>query len=209
MTTTRIVKDVAPAVEEDTAGSVYFRLVLAIMLCCSPAIAQQSSKAHIDLPEDGRHDFDFELGNWNAHVRTLVDRLSHSADWDDYYGVVTTRTLPTLEGWNESEMRADSQTSGKHIELLAVRTFNPSTQQWSIYGTSIKTGVFDPPMVGRFQKGRGEFYSQDSWKGRPIFVRFVWQSIDANHTHMEQAYSDDGGKTWETNWLYDGERRPD
>lgn len=185
--------------------------VLLILLCCSLAAAQQPTqlpaKAEVSLSDVGRHDFDFEVGSWNAHVRTLVHRLSHSADWDEFSGTVITRTLPMLEGWNESEMRADSQKSGKHIELLAVRTYNPSTHQWAIYGSSAKTGVFDPPMIGQFQKGRGEFYSQDTWEGRPIFVRFVWEGLDANHTHMEQAYSDDGGKTWETNWIYDGERQ--
>lgn len=193
-------------------GAVCFSVALSIMLYCSLATAQQPtqvpSKAQSDMSKDGRHDFDFEVGSWNAHVKTLVHRLSHSADWDEFSGVVTTRTLPKLEGWNESEMQVDSQKSGKHIELLAVRTFNPSTRQWSIYGTSIKTGVFDPPMIGQFQKGRGEFYSQDTWEGRPIFVRFIWQRVDENHTRLEQAYSDDGGKTWETNWIYEGERQP-
>jgi hypothetical protein len=197
-------------------GAVCFGVGLSIMLCCSPVTAQQAMeqatqvpcKAQRDMSKDGRHDFDFEVGSWNAHVKTLVHRLSHSADWDEYSGVVTTRTLPKLEGWNESEMQVDSQKSGKHIELLAVRTYNPSTHQWSIYGTSLKTGVFDPPMIGQFEKGCGEFFSQDTWEGRPIFVRFLWQRVDANHTRLEQAYSDDGGKTWETNWIYEGERQP-
>jgi len=193
-------------------GAVCFGVGLSIMLHCSLATAQQPtqmpSKAQSDISTDGRHDFDFEVGNWSAHVKTLGHRLSNSADWDEFSGVVTTRALPKLEGWNESEMQIDSQKSGKHIQLLAVRTFNPSTRQWSIYGTSIKTGVFDPPMIGQFQKGRGEFYSLDTWEGRPIFVRFIWQRVDTNHTRLEQAYSDDGGKTWETNWIYQGERQP-
>jgi hypothetical protein len=112
-----------------------------------------------------------------------------------------------FEGWNESELQAVSPKSGKHMELLGVRLYNPSTHQWAIYGSSIKTGIFDPPMIGGFQNGRGEFYSQDTWEGRPIFVRFIWKIIDATHTSLEQAFSDDGGKTWETNWTYDGERK--
>ncbi len=158
---------------------------------------------------DGRHDFDFEIGRWRAHVKTLVHRLSHSSDWDEFSGTVVTRALPMLEGWNESEMQVDSPTSRRHIELLAVRLYNPSTHQWAIYGSSIKTGVFDPPMIGQFRNGRGEFYCQDTLEGRAIFVRFIWQRIDANRTKLEQAYSDDGGKTWETNWIYEGERLPE
>jgi hypothetical protein len=179
-------------------------------LCCSCAQAQPATATANEVANnpqhDGRHDFDFEVGRWKAHVKTLVHRLSRSTDWDEFRGIVVTRTLPMLEGWNESEMEVDSPQSGKHIELLAVRMYNPSTRQWAIYGASIRTGVFDPPMIGQFRNGRGEFYSQDTWEGRPIFVRFIWNSVDANHTRLEQAYSNDGGQTWETNWIYEGER---
>lgn len=169
--------------------------------------AKPSSEAASDAQRDGRHDFDFEVGTWKAHVRTLVHRLSHSTDWDEFSGTAVTRTLPMFEGWNESELQAFSSKSGKRMELLGVRLYNPSTHQWAIYGSSIKTGTFDPPMIGGFQKGRGEFYSQYTWEGRPVFVRFIWKIIDANHTSLEQAFSDDGGKTWETNWTYDGVRQ--
>jgi len=177
---------------------------LAALLLCLPALAGDSGAAL----HDGRHDFDFEIGHWQAHVRTLGHRLSHSADWDELSGTVVTRALPMLEGWNESEMRVDSPTTHRHIELLAVRLYNPTTHQWAIYGSSIKTGVFDPPMIGQFKDGRGELYSQDTWEGRAVYVRFIWQSVDPDRTHFEQAFSDDGGKTWETNWIYDGQRMP-
>jgi len=175
---------------------------LAALFLCLPALADDSRAA----AHDGRHDFDFEIGHWQAHVRTLGHRLSHSTDWDELSGTVITRALPMLEGWNESEMRVDSPTTHRHIELLAVRLYNPTSHQWAIYGSSIKTGVFDPPMIGQFKDGRGELYSQDTWEGRAVYVRFIWQSIDPDRTHLEQAYSDDGGKTWETNWIYDGRR---
>jgi hypothetical protein len=155
---------------------------------------------------DGRHDFDFEVGTWKAHVKYLVHRLSGSQEWDDLDGTVVTRTLPLLEGWNESEMRVDSPTSHRRIEILAVRTYNPGSHQWSIYGASLKNGVFDPPQIGQFANGHGEFYAQDMFEGRSIYIRFVWQPIDANRTHFEQAFSADGGKTWEVNWIYDGVR---
>lgn len=165
------------------------------------------SDATSNVQHDGRHDFDFEVGSWNAHVRTLVHRLSHSTDWDEFTGTAVTRTLPMFEGWNESELQAVSPNSGKHMVSLGVRLYNPNTHQWAIYGSNIKTGVFDPPMIGGFQNGRGEFYSQDTWEGRPVFVRFIWKIIDATHDSLEQAFSDDGGKTWETNWIYNGERK--
>jgi hypothetical protein len=167
-----------------------------------------SSNAENNLQHDGRHDFDFEVGAWKAHVKNLAHRLSHSTDWDEFFGTAVTRTLPMFEGWNESELQAVSPKTGKHMVSLGVRLYNPTTHQWAIYGASIKTGVFDPPMIGGFHNGRGEFYSQDTWEGRPVFVRFIWKIIDATHDSLEQAFSDDGGKTWETNWIYDGERKP-
>lgn len=167
----------------------------------APSAAPAAAGLH-----DGRHDFDFEVGNWKAHVKKLLHPLSGSKEWDELDGTVVTRTLPLLEGWNEAEMRVDSPTTHRRIELLAVRTYNPNSHQWSIYGSNLKNGIFDPAQIGQFANGHGEFYAQDMFEGRSIYIRFVWQPLDANHTHFEQAFSADGGKTWETNWIYDGER---
>jgi hypothetical protein len=155
---------------------------------------------------DGRHDFDFEVGTWKAHVRKLLHPLTGSTQWDDLDGTVVTRSLPMLEGWNESEMRVDSPTTHQHIEILAVRLYNPTSHQWSIYGSSIKTGIFDPPQIGQFDNKRGEFYAQDTIQGRAVYIRYLWQNLGPSTTHFEQAFSADGGKTWETNWIYDGTR---
>jgi hypothetical protein len=87
-----------------------------------------------------------------------------------------------------------------------VRLYNPASQQWSIYGSSIKTGIFDPPQIGQFNNKRGEFYAQDIFQGRAVYIRYVWQDLSPSSTHFEQAFSADGGKTWETNWIYDGTR---
>jgi len=164
--------------------------------------------AQHDIPalRDGKHDFYFEVGTWRAHVKKLAHPLTGSQEWDDLFGTVVTRSLPMLEGWNESEMRVDSPSTHTHIELLAVRLYNPKSHQWSIYGSSAKTGVFDPPQVGQFNNGRGEFYAQDTLQGRAISIRFVWENVSASKTHFEQAFSIDGGRTWEPNWIYDGTR---
>jgi hypothetical protein len=169
-------------------------------------VTAKGAQHYIPALRDGKHDFDFEVGAWRAHVRKLVHPLTGSQEWDDLFGTVVTRSLPMLEGWNESEMTVDSPSTHTHIELLAARLYNPRSHQWSIYGSSAKTGVFDPPQVGQFNNGRGEFYAQDTLQGRAIFIRFVWESVSANTTHFEQAFSIDGGKTWEPNWIYDGTR---
>jgi hypothetical protein len=49
----------------------------------------------------------------------------------------------------------------------------------------------------------GEFFAQHTLNGRTILVRFVWSGITPNSYHVEQAFSDDGGKTWEPNFVAD------
>jgi hypothetical protein len=58
-----------------------------------------------------------------------------------------------------------------------------------------------PPTIGEFRNGRGEFYNQETLNGRAILVRFVISDITTNSCRFEQAFSEDGGKTWEVNWI--------
>ena len=37
--------------------------------------------------------------------------------------------------------------------------------------------------------------------GGAISVRLVWSDITPNSYHLEQSYSDDGGKTWQPNFV--------
>src|SRR5215469_6534995 len=166
------------------------------------SVSQQSAASH-----DGQHDFDFEIGKWKAHVKRLNHRLVGSKEWEEYDGTVV--TTPFMEGkGNLSEMNVDSATSHTHIQIIAVRLYNPASAQWSIYGASSKTGVFDPPQIGQFDGNHGEFYASDLFQGRAIYIRYVWQNVNPTTTHFEQAFSADGGKTWEVNWIYDGTRLP-
>lgn len=177
-----------------------------------PSAAAQPAAANVNTDSrqnaaspDGQHDFDFEIGRWKAHVSRLPHRLSGSKDWDEYDGTVV--TTPFMEGkGNLSEMNVDSATSHDHIQIIAVRLYNPTSRQWSIYGASAKTGIFDPPQIGQFDGNRGEFYATDMYQGRAIYIRYVWQKLSPTATHFEQAFSADGGKTWEVNWIYDGTR---
>ena len=79
-------------------------------------------------------------------------------------------------------------------------------QSLLLVASSLKTGVFDPPQIGQFDHGRGEFYAQDSWQGRAIYIRLTWRVISATSTWLEQAFSVDGGRTWQPNWIYEGTR---
>jgi hypothetical protein len=84
-----------------------------------------------------------------------------------------------------------------HWEGMTLFLYNPQSHQWSQTFANSKTGVLTPPLVGTFKDGRGELFSQDSFNDRSILVRGVWSDIASNSHHFEEAYSDDGGKTWE------------
>jgi len=55
-------------------------------------------------------------------------------------------------------------------------------------------------MTGAFKDGRGEFFDRETLDGRVIDVRFVFSDITPTSFRFEQAFSGDGGKTWEVNW---------
>jgi hypothetical protein len=174
--------------------------------------AQQSSDAsksdiqNSPSKRDGEHDFDFEIGNWKIHLSRLQDRLAGSTTWVQFDGTSVTRKV-----WNGranlEEFEADS--SQGHIEGLTLRLYNPQARQWSIYWANGRNGVLEQPMIGEFKNGHGEFFDQEPWKGRAVFVRFIWSNTTTKSPHFEQSSSDDGGRTWEVNWITDQTRVPD
>ena len=169
------------------------------------AIAQQNSDAK-KVPElrDGQHDFDFEIGSWKLHLKRLLHPLTGSTTWVEFNGTVVARKIWDGRA-NLDEFQADN--SSGHIEGLTLRLYSPESHQWSLYWASSKAGTLaGPPQVGEFKDGRGEFYCQDTYNGRMILIRYAWSDITPNSAHFEQAFSDDGGKTWEVNWITDQTR---
>jgi len=156
---------------------------------------------------DGQHDFDFALGTWKAHLKRLEHPLTVSKTWVEFDGTFVARKLWDGRAVIE-EVELDSP--GGHIEGLTLRFYNAQTHQWSIYWANSKNGAMDTsPQVGQFKNGRGEFYGTDAVNGKLIYVRFVWTNTNTNTPHFEQSYSDDGGKTWEVNWITDQTRISD
>jgi len=147
---------------------------------------------------DGRQDFDFEIGTWKTHLSRLLRPLTGSTTWVEYEGTTVVRKV-----WNGSanlvELVADG--SSGHFEGLSLRLYNPQSRQWSLNFASSQSGVLSQPTIGGFKNGRGEFFDQETFNGRAIFVRFVISDITPNSCRFEQAFSDDGGKTWEVNWI--------
>ena len=153
---------------------------------------------------DGSHDFDFELGKWKLKLKKLEHPLSGKQTWLELAGASTTRPLWDGKAQVE-ELEIDSPTAG-HIEGMTVRLYSPTSHQWSLNWANAKTGRFDVPTVGEFKGNRGEFYDQEIFEGRTILVRYIWSNITKTSAHFEQSFSDDGGKTWESNFVADLQR---
>jgi hypothetical protein len=179
---------------------------LAVFALAVPLVAQSvPAVAPTPIP-DGPHDFDFEVGTWKIHLKRLTDRLAGSTTWVDFDGTSTTRKI--LGGRGEIEQFETDSPMG-HIEGLTLRLYDPQTHQWRIYWANQNDGQVGTPMIGSFRNGVGEFYDQEFWKGRSVYVRFLWSQITPNSAHFEQSYSADGGKTWEVNWITDQTRTGD
>jgi hypothetical protein len=145
-----------------------------------------------------QHDFDFHIGTWKTHLKRLARPLSDSATWVEYEGTTVVRKV--LDGRANLVELTVAGPAGK-IEGLSLRLYNPETRQWSVHYANIADGTLTLPVIGAFNNGRGEFYSQDTLNGRAIFVRFVISDITPDSAHFEQAFSADGGRTWEVNWI--------
>jgi hypothetical protein len=166
----------------------------------TPAAAPKAQPA--PASRDGQHDFDFLLGAWKYHLKKLVNPLTGSTQWIEFDGKGACRPV-----WNGLSQLDELDVDGRngHIQGLTLRLYNPEGHQWSLNWVNAKTGTLGVPTVGSFdaRNGRGEFYDQEVINGRSIFVRYIWSGITPNSAHFEQSFSDDGGKTWETNWITD------
>jgi hypothetical protein len=156
----------------------------------------------IDSATPGVHDFDFLVGQWRVHHRTLKERLANSHEWIEFEGTLVNQ--PLMGGYSNVDDTVFEKPDAP-FRGVALRSFDSKTQQWSIWWLDSRTplGPVDPPMRGGFRDGVGTFYADETFNGKPVRTRFLWTKITPTSCHWEQAYSPDGGKTWETNWVQD------
>jgi hypothetical protein len=151
-----------------------------------------------EVQHDGQHDFDFDLGTWKTHLKRLVHPLTGSTTWVELDGTTVVRKIWDGRA-NLAELEVD--TASGRVEVLSLRLYNPQSRQWSLNTANSRVGTLSVPTVGEFKNGRGEFFEQEEFNGRMIQVRNVWTDITPNSCRFEQSFSDDGGKTWELNWI--------
>ncbi|HEV7776472.1 MAG TPA: hypothetical protein VGO76_06390 [Luteibacter sp.] len=163
---------------------------------CAAIIALACTQAGAVEP-DGQHDFDFSIGHWKTHILRLQHPLAGSTQWIELNGKVETR-----EVWNgrANLEEIDAKGPAGHVEGLTLRLYDPRSHQWNLTWSDSHDGTLGTPVVGGFRQGRGEFLDQETIDGKAILTRNVYSDITPDSYHFEQAYSDDGGRTWETNF---------
>jgi hypothetical protein len=148
---------------------------------------------------DGSHDFDWEIGSWTTQLRYLPEPLVGSTRWVEYRGASEVRAV--LGGRANLVELSVKGVSGQ-IEGVSLRLYNPKARQWTLNFAGLGNGLLTPPVSGAFDKqGRGTFYGIDTVNDRSVLVRFLILDVTPNSARFEQAFSADGGATWETNWI--------
>lgn len=162
------------------------------------------------MENSGGNDFDFYVGHWRVTSKKLLRPLANCTEWETFEARQTMQKLPGGIG-NFDDFVSETWRPG--FVGMSLRIFNPQTGLWSIYwlnnqngGIDSKTGALLPPVVGRFRNGVGIFEAPDEYAGQPIVVRYTWSDISANRARWEQAFSPDGGASWEVNWIMQMER---
>ena len=172
------------------------KVLLAFALCLqagslSPALAQTGQQP--SAMRDGQHDFDFNIGVWHTHIRRIPDPFSDPGTSVELNGTVTVRKVWGGRGQME-EIEADGPNG--HWEGLTTFLYNPQSHQWNQAFIDSREAAADAPLIGSFHDGRGELFSQETFKDKTILLRGVWSEIKPNSHNFEESYSNDGGSTW-------------
>jgi hypothetical protein len=172
--------------------------VIAAVSATQPKANEASVAPSTVAARDGAHDFDFEIGSWKTQLKRRLHPLSGTNEWVEYAGTSVVRKV-----WNGRANLVELDVSGAagHIEGAAWRLYNPDARQWSLNFANSRVGTLTAPVIGEVKNGRGEFYGADTLGARAILVRFIISDVSTDSAHFEQAFSDDGGKTWEVNWI--------
>lgn len=198
------------------AGAVAAVATLSVYATSSGTASGEPAAAQSIAVKDGSHDFDFIYGKWRMPNHRLKKRLAGSHEWVDFITCDEGRSLPggigDTDSWKASYW--------KDFVGVAFRTYDPKTGLWRIYwvDNTFSQGVIGPPVVGKFEGNVGTFEGHDTENGVPVLVRFTWtldprpaqvseqweRKLNPSNAKVvakwQQAFSSDGGKTWETNW---------
>ena len=131
----------------------------------------------------------------------MKDRLVGSKEWQEFAG--KSAFWSTMGGLGNIDDNTLGLPAGVYRGLSA-RAFDPRTSSWAIWWLDGRNPErIDPPVRGGFKGDEGEFIGTDVYNGTSVIVRFRWPEVQSKRPWWDQAFSTDGGKTWETNWVAD------
>jgi len=164
---------------------------------------QEQPKVPAAFADPAGHDFDWQLGTWKIHMRRMLQPLSTAESWTTYDGTVDVRKV---WGGRANLAEIDTQGPSGHLQFLSLRLYDPKAHQWTLNFAHAGSYLVGSPMHGQFHDGKGEFYDQSTLDGKVMLERFVFGDISAGAGQDQQAFSADGGRTWEVNWINDQTR---
>lgn len=170
-------------------------LALQCVVLTFPPLAQAMTQT---ADSSGVRDFDFLHGSWKVNNRMRKERLKDANEWWEFPATLEVKPILNGQG-NVDQFKATI--GGTYLEGVTLRLFHPKMKQWSLYWVDNLKMELQTPLVGGFKNGKGEFFADDVYEGKKVKVRFIWSDITRDSARWEQAYSTDGGKTWEVNWV--------
>ncbi|MEZ5920091.1 MAG: hypothetical protein R3C60_01940 [Parvularculaceae bacterium] len=150
-----------------------------------------------NVPPAGKQsDFDFLIGKWRVKHHTLRGRLTGATKWDvaDAIDIVS----PAFGGMGNIGQFMRLIDNEPYVGM-PIRLFDPGAMFWRIYWLDTRDQRMEPPIIGGFDGDVGLFFGDDILRGEPIRIRFLWKDITDLSARWEQAFSPDGGASWEVN----------
>lgn len=148
-------------------------------------------------PNSSKYDFDFFEGKWKLRNRKLKTRLNNCSEWVEFES--TQEMYKVINGLGNIDNYL-ATFDGIPFEGMSVRLFNPKTRLWCIYWADSNEGVLQPGVFGSFENDVAHFFTKDKFNEKDILVVFRWDIREKEYPVWSQAFSADGGMTWEWNW---------
>jgi len=179
---------------------------LLTLLAALPGVMTAVAPGRAASQPGGDRDFDFFFGSWAVRHRRLGKRLVGSDAWEEFDG--TTTCQPILGGFanfNDSVAHRPGGVAGGGFVTsrgMGLRAYDAKSSTWADWYLDGRSPTkIEVHGIGTFADRIGTFLSEDVWEGRRVKVRGIFTPLTPTSMQWEQAYSADGGATWETNYV--------
>jgi len=181
---------------------------LLILIFTTGVVAQPTYSIDENRFPSEYRQFDFWIGEWDVNLR----RINQENEWNDWKNSIV-RIQPILNGKAILELWEDQYDGTPENVIIgySLRYFYPETGKWHLWlnwpGPN-RSG--SQPLEGQFRHGRGEFFRErPTSDSTTILSRFTFSDISDSTLRWDDAFSQDGGKTWSNNWIMEFTRRKD